>query len=63
MIAIHILALMIGAFPIYLTLTGKLRGGYIHKETGEMREGGAAAYVPAIAGLIVMASALGGLLR
>jgi hypothetical protein len=63
MIAIHILALMIGAFPIYLTLTGKLRGGSIDPATGEHKEGGAAAVAPAIAGLIVVASALGGILR
>ena len=63
MIAIHILALMVGAAPVYLTLTGKLRGGYVDQATGEPREGGPAAVIPAIAGLIVMASALGGLIQ
>ena len=43
MIAIHILALMIGALPVYFTATGKLRGGYVDRATGEHREGGAAA--------------------
>jgi hypothetical protein len=62
-IAIHILALMIGALPVYFTATGKLRGGYVDRATGEHREGGPAAVAPAIAGLIVMASAIGGLLQ
>ncbi len=63
MIAIHILALMIGALPVYATATGKLTGGSYNPETGEHREGGAAAVAPAIAGLIVMASAIGGILQ
>lgn len=63
MIAIYILALMIGTLPVYATATGKLTGGYVDRATSEHREGGAAAFAPAIAGLIVMASALGGLLR
>lgn len=62
MIAIHILALMIGALPVYATATGKLTGGYVD-ETDERREGGVAAVIPAIAGLIVMGSALGGILQ
>lgn len=63
MIAIHILAFMIGAAPVYATATGKLRGGYVDRVTGEHKEGGPAAIIPAIVGLIVMASALEGLLR
>lgn len=63
MIVIHILALMIGALPIYLTLTGKITGGSYNRETGVSYEGGWPTVLPLILGAIVAASAGGSILE
>lgn len=63
MIVIHILAIIIGVVPVVLTANGNITGGTFDKATGEKIEGGIVGAMPAIAGLVVMASGIGALVQ